>query len=139
MPTDKPRYLMGVGLPEDIVVSVAAGIDMFDCVIPTRYGREGTVFTFRGKMRLKDKRYRKDRYPIDTSCTCPVCSSGFSRAYIRHCFFAGEQIAETLCTLHNLHFYQQLMAQIRAAIERDDFLPWARQFLADIGADGALD
>ena len=94
MPRDKPRYLMGVGLPEDIVVAVDRGMDMFDCVIPTRYAREGTLFTWQGKIRIQDKKYRKDRYPIDTKCGCYACSQGFSRAYLRHLKFANEALYE---------------------------------------------
>ena len=128
LPADRPRYLMGVGLPEDLVASVAAGMDIHDCVIPTRYAREGTAFTWDGKMRIKDKKYRKDRYVIDTACRCPSCAGGFSRAYLRHLFFAGETLAETLVTLHNLHFYQDLMRAMREAIEADRFAGWVGDF-----------
>jgi queuine tRNA-ribosyltransferase len=130
LPEDRPRYLMGVGLPEDLVASVEAGMDIHDCVIPTRYAREGTAFTWDGKMRLKDKKFRKDRYAIDTSCTCPACAGGFSRAYIRHLLFAGETLGEMLMTLHNLHFYQRLMEAMRLAIEQDRFAAWAAEFRA---------
>lgn len=129
MPSDQVRYLMGVGLPEDIVASVAAGMDIHDCVIPTRYAREGTVFTWTGKMRLQDKKFRKDRYAIDTSCTCYTCASGFSRSYLRHLIFAKEGLGETLMTIHNLHFYQDLMRAIRQAIEDDRFETWRAEFL----------
>ena len=129
LPADRPRYLMGVGLPEDLVASVAAGMDIHDCVIPTRYAREGTAFAWSGKMRIKDKTYRKDRYPIDTSCTCPACAGGFSRAYLRHLLFAGETLGEMLMTLHNLHFYQDLMRAMRTAIEADRFAAWQQEFL----------
>jgi queuine tRNA-ribosyltransferase len=128
LPADRPRYLMGVGLPEDLVASVEAGMDIHDCVIPTRYAREGTAFTWDGKMRLKDKKFRKDRYAIDTSCTCPACAGGFSRSYIRHLLFAGETLGEMLMTLHNLHFYQRLMEAMRLAIEQDRFAAWAIDF-----------
>ncbi|TVR42504.1 MAG: tRNA guanosine(34) transglycosylase Tgt [Planctomycetota bacterium] len=130
LPADRPRYLMGVGHPEDLIESVARGMDMFDCVVPTRYGREGTVFSWRGKMRLKDKRYRKDRYPIDASCPCPACRGGFSRAYLRHLLFAGESLGETLCSLHNLWFYQELMAAMREAIEAGNFQAWRQAYYA---------
>jgi queuine tRNA-ribosyltransferase len=130
MPADRPRYLMGVGLPEDLIASVAAGMDIHDCVIPTRYAREGTAFTWDGKMRIKDKKYRKDRYAIDTSCACPACAGGFSRGYLRHLFFAGETLAETLVSLHNLHFYQDLMRAMRTAIEADRFSAWTGEYLA---------
>ena len=128
LPADRPRYLMGVGLPEDLVASVEAGMDIHDCVIPTRYAREGTAFSWDGKMRMKDKKFRKDRYPIDTSCTCPSCAGGFSRSYLRHLLFAGETLGEMLMTLHNLHFYQKLMEAMRQAIEQDRFAAWAIDF-----------
>jgi queuine tRNA-ribosyltransferase len=129
LPGDRPRYLMGVGLPEDLVESVARGVDMFDCVIPTRYAREGTLFTWQGRMRIKDKKYRKDRYPIDTACACQVCSQGFSRAYLRHLLFAGEPLGETLLTIHNLQFYQDLMRRMREAIEAGTFASLRRSVL----------
>ena len=129
LPADKPRYLMGVGLPEDLVASVQRGIDMFDCVIPTRYAREGTVFTWSGKMRIKDKRYRKDRYPIDTQCDCYTCRKGFSRAYLRHLLFAGEALGETLLTICNIRFYQRLMQRMRDEIEAETFIEWSGEFL----------
>lgn len=128
MPSDQVRYLMGVGLPEDIVAAVECGMDIFDCIIPTRYAREGTVFTWDGKMRLQDKTYRKDRYPIDTSCQCVSCAGGFSRAYLRHLLFADEPLYGTLATLHNLQFYQDLMRAIRQAIEEDRFARWSESF-----------
>ena len=128
MPADQVRYLMGVGLPEDLVAAVECGMDIFDCIIPTRYAREGTVFTWDGKMRLQDKTYRKDRYPIDTSCECVTCSGGYSRAYLRHLLFADEPLYGTLATLHNLHFYQDLMRGMRRAIEDDRFAVWAERF-----------
>lgn len=136
LPVQRPRYLMGVGLPEDLIASVERGIDMFDCVIPTRYAREGTAFSWAGKMRLKDKRYRKDRYPIDTACTCYTCRTGFSRAYLRHLFFAGEVLAEILTTIHNLAFYQQLMAAMREAIELQRFTAWRDDYHARTRAGG---
>jgi len=129
LPADRPRYLMGVGLPEDLVASVMRGMDIFDCVIPTRYGREGTVFTWDGKMRIKDKRYRKDRYPIDTECRCHACAEGFSRAYLRHLAFAGEALFDTLCSIHNIQFYQDLMAAMRRAITDDRFATWTQEFI----------
>jgi queuine tRNA-ribosyltransferase len=128
MPSDQVRYLMGVGLPEDLVAAVECGMDIFDCIIPTRYAREGTVFTWDGKMRLQDKTFRKDRYPIDTSCSCPTCAQGFSRSYLRHLLFADEPIYGTLATIHNLHFYQDLMRGMRQAIEGNRFTAWAEQF-----------
>lgn len=129
MPADHVRYLMGVGLPEDLVASVQAGMDIHDCIIPTRYAREGTVFTWDGKMRLQDKKFRKDRYPIDTSCLCVACGGGYSRAYLRHLLFADEPLYGTLATIHNLHFYQDLMRAMRKAIEDDCLDVWASRFL----------
>ena len=137
LPVDKVRYLMGVGLPEDLVASVDCGMDIHDCVIPTRYAREGTVFTWDGKMRIQDKKFRKDRYAIDTACTCYTCSGGvggvggtggYSRAYLRHLSFASEPLGETLMTIHNLHFYQDLMRAMRQAIEQDRFPAWRDAF-----------
>jgi len=130
MPEDQVRYLMGVGLPEDLVAAVGCGMDIFDCIIPTRYAREGTVFTWNGKMRLQDKKFRKDRYPIDTSCRCVACAGGFSRAYLRHLLFADEPLYGTLASIHNLTFYQDLMQQMREAISNDQFDRWAAEFLA---------
>lgn len=128
MPAHQVRYLMGVGLPEDLVAAVECGMDIFDCIIPTRYAREGTVFTWDGKMRLQDKKFRKDRYPIDTQCQCVSCAGGFSRAYLRHLLFADEPLYGTLATLHNLHFYQDLMRSMRQAIESDRFAAFAASF-----------
>ncbi len=128
MPADQVRYLMGVGLPEDLVASVRAGMDIHDCIIPTRYAREGTVFCWDGKMRLQDKKFRKDRYPIDTSCQCVACAGGYSRAYLRHLLFADEPLYGTLATIHNLHFYQDLMRAMRQAIEDDRFDRWLTRF-----------
>jgi queuine tRNA-ribosyltransferase len=130
LPEDKVRYLMGVGLPEDLVASVDAGMDIHDCVIPTRYAREGTLFSWDGKIRIKDKKFRKDRYAIDTSCRCYACAGGFSRAYLRHLAFAGETLGEMLMTIHNLHFYQDLMQAMRAAIEESRFAAWRDSFRA---------
>ncbi len=135
LPEDKPRYLMGVGLPEDLVASVEAGMDIHDCVIPTRYAREGTLFTWDGKMRIGDQKFRKDRYVIDTACRCYTCAGGFSRAYLRHLFWAKEPLYETLATIHNLHFYQDLMRAMREAIEQDRFAAWADAFRVRIRFD----
>ncbi len=129
LPENLPRYLMGVGLPEDILEAVERGIDMFDCVIPTRYARNGTLFTAEGKLRIGDKKYRKDRYPIDTSCDCYTCKS-FSRLALRHFLYAGEPVFATLASIHNLHFYQRLMERIRASIEAGRFGTMKREFLA---------
>ena len=104
-------------------------MDIHDCIIPTRYAREGTVFTWDGKMRLQDKKFRKDRYPIDTACLCVACGGGYSRAYLRHLLFADEPLYGTLATIHNLHFYQDLMRAMRKAIEDDCLDVWASRFL----------
>lgn len=135
MPTERARYLMGVGLPEDILASVARGMDMFDCVIPTRYGRGGTLFTVRGRIRIEHNRYRRDGYPIDRSCDCHACQN-FSRAYIRHLFLGKEFLGTMLATIHNLRFYQRLMAGIRQAIEERAFGSWSREFLAQYDPGG---
>ncbi len=116
LPEDRPRYLMGVGTPQDILNAVRLGVDMFDCVIPTRYGRTGVVFTSQGKLNIRHSRYRKDGSVLDPACTCPACKGGFSRAYLRHLFTAGEVLGIRLLTLHNLYFYYDLMRRIREAI-----------------------
>jgi len=120
LPEDRPRYLMGVGTPVDILESVALGIDMFDCVLPTRNARNGTLFTSAGKIAIKNARFAGDERPLDPECRCYTCSS-FSRAYLRHLFVAREMTASTLNTIHNLHFYLDLMKRIRLAIEEDRF------------------
>ena len=119
LPSDRPRYLMGVGYERDIVMAVAAGVDMFDCVLPTRNGRMASVFTRTGPLRLRHARFREDPSPIDPTCDCPACAGGFSRAYLRHCFFADEMVGPILCSLHNLRHFQRLLLDIRTAI-RDD-------------------
>jgi queuine tRNA-ribosyltransferase len=115
LPADRPRYLMGVGTPVDLVESVARGIDMFDCVLPTRNARNGQLFTSRGRINIKNAEYADDPGPIDDRCACYTCRH-FSRAYLRHLFHAGEMTAATLNTLHNLHFYLDTMSRIREAI-----------------------
>jgi queuine tRNA-ribosyltransferase len=126
LPAEKPRYLMGVGFPDDIVAGVAAGFDMFDCVLPTRMARTGTVLTRDGRLVLKNQEFATDPAPIDDQCGCPVCAR-HSRSYIRHLFQAREILAATLATLHNLHFYQELLAGIRNAIAADCFAQHARE------------
>ncbi len=135
LPRRKPRYLMGVGLPEDILEAIERGMDMFDCVIPTRYARGGTLFTRMGKMRVMDKRYRKDQYPPDTQCSCYTCRN-FSRMYLRHLFFAKEPLAETLATIHNLSFYQEIMRQARQAIVEGRFGEFKREWLGRMQSRG---
>jgi len=132
LPQDKPRYLMGVGLPEDLVACMGYGIDMFDCVIPTRYARSATVFTARGRIRLTNRRYRLDRYPIDPSCSCYACKDGrFTRAYLHHLFAANEVLSAILCSIHNVHFYQTLVRRARQAILADAYKDFASEFTAN--------
>jgi queuine tRNA-ribosyltransferase len=126
LPPDRPRYLMGVGFPDDILASVRAGVDMFDCVLPTRMARTGTVLTRDGRLVIKNLAYAEDSGPIDPECSCPVCSR-HSRAYLRHLFQAREMLASTLATIHNLHFYQELMSGIRTAIGQDSFSSYAAE------------
>ncbi len=130
LPADRPRYLMGVGTPEDLVAGVAAGVDMFDCVLPTRNARNGWLFTRFGDIRLRNARYRADTLPLDETCAC-YCCRNFSRAYLHHLQRANEILGARLATIHNLHFYQWLMAGIRAAIDAGSFAEWAASFHAD--------
>jgi len=136
LPTDRPRYLMGVGRPEDIVGAVARGIDMFDCVLPTRSGRTGQAFTRRGTVSLRNARHADDPRPLDPACACPTCR-GYGRAYLHHLVKAGEILGAQLLTWHNLHYYQELMAGLRIAIRErrlDDHLAafYADQALGDL-------
>ena len=129
LPAGIPRYLMGVGLPEDILASVEAGMDMSDCVIPTKYARSGMLFTRVGRLRVTNADYRKDRFPPDTNCDCYTCEH-YTRAYLHHLFQAGEILGQTLASIHNLHFYLTLMENIREAIARERFLSFKEEFLA---------
>jgi queuine tRNA-ribosyltransferase len=124
---------MGVGLPEDILESVERGMDMFDCVIPTRYARSATLFTRRGRIRLTHRRYRRDFFPVDASCRC-YCCSNFSRAYLHHLFKSNEILSATLAAIHNVHFYLNMMTEVRAAIENGDFAAYKKDFLEEYGA-----
>ncbi len=116
LPEDRPRYLMGVGYPRDIVMAVEAGVDMFDCVLPTRNGRNALAFTREGTLRLRNARFADDPGPIEPDCDCGACAGGFSRAYLRHLFQAGEMLGPTLVSLHNVRLWQRLMLDIRTAI-----------------------
>jgi queuine tRNA-ribosyltransferase len=127
LPADKPRYLMGVGKPEDIVEAVALGVDMFDCVIPTRNARNGTVYTHHGKLIIKNQEYHDDFRPVDPACLCYACSH-FSRAYLRHLFQAGEILGPRLTTIHNIHFYMELMREARQAVLENRFTGWKKGF-----------
>jgi queuine tRNA-ribosyltransferase len=120
LPAEKPRYLMGVGFPRDIVAGVAAGIDMFDCVMPTRNGRNAYAFTAQGAIRLRNSQYTKDTGPIEEGCDCYACRT-FTRGAIRHFFFAGEMLGPILASVHNVRFYQRLMQDLRAAIREGTF------------------
>lgn len=130
LPVHKPRYLMGVGTPEDLVFAVSQGMDMFDCVMPTRNARNGHLFTRFGDVKIKNARYRTDTGPLDPSCNCYTCRQ-FTRSYLHHLFRNGEILGGMLNTIHNLHFYQTLMAEMRTAIENGQFQSWASRFAAD--------
>jgi queuine tRNA-ribosyltransferase len=136
MPTDRPRYLMGVGTPEDIVEAVRLGVDMFDCVMPTRNARNGHLFTTRGVVRIRNQRYRDDTGPLDPDCDCYTCRH-YSRAYLKHLDRCGEMLGARLNTIHNLHYYQQLMAGLRAAIAAGRLEDYIRDFYTRREADGA--
>lgn len=140
LPSDRPRYLMGVGTPEDIVFAVAHGIDMFDCVLPTRNARHGVLFTRTGELRIKNARHRSDTGPIDPTCDCYTCRH-FSRAYLHHLFRSGESLAGRLKTLHNLRYYQALMRELREAIAAGRLADYIAAFRAARGsvAEGSSD
>ncbi len=128
LPQDKPHYLMGAGEPGDLVEAIARGVDLFDCVIPTRNGRKGTLYTTAGKLRIRNAAHAEDERPIEEGCPCPACRS-FSRAYIRHLMHAEEMLGQRLATLHNLTFYCRLMNQARQAIREGRFPVWQKRFL----------
>jgi queuine tRNA-ribosyltransferase len=130
MDAARPRYLMGVGTPEDLLVAVGAGIDLFDCVMPTRNARNGQAFTWRGKLTIKNARYRDDPLPLDPECTCSACRGGYSRAYLRHLFIAGEILALRMLSEHNLTLYQRLLSEARAAVLADSYADFAAERLA---------
>ena len=133
MPADRPRYLMGVGTPEDLVEAVARGVDMFDCVLPTRNGRTGQAFTSRGKLNIKNARFSLDTRPLDESCPCSVCQR-HSRAYLRHLYSTGEMLASILLTHHNLAFFLDTMRRVRQAIRSGNFTQFRREFLERVGS-----
>jgi queuine tRNA-ribosyltransferase len=134
LPADRPRYLMGVGTPEDIVFAVSRGIDMFDCVMPTRNARHGLLFTWSGDIRIKNARFKADTGPIDPECDCYTCRH-YSRAYLHHLQRAGEMLGARLNSIHNLHFYQDFTARLRESLERGRFEDWKIGFLARRGKD----
>lgn len=133
MPADKPRYLMGVGTPENILEAVSRGVDLFDCVMPSRNARHGHIFTRGGRINMRNAKYEKDTRPLDPKCDCPVCRN-FSRAYIRHLFKAEEMLALRLCVMHNLYFYNTLMENIRASLEKGTFAAFKNQYAEILGA-----
>ncbi len=137
LPEDKPRYLMGVGKPDDIVGAVERGIDMMDCVLPSRSGRTGQAWTRRGQVNIKNARHADDPRPLDEACSCPACRS-YSRAYLHHVFRAGEIISSMLLTWHNLHYFQELMAGLRAAIGTSALPEFVREFHA-LRAEGDIE
>lgn len=137
LPEDRPRYLMGVGKPDDIVGAVKRGIDMMDCVLPSRSGRTGQAWTRRGQVNIKNARHADDPRPLDETCTCPACR-GYSRAYLHHVFRAGEMISGMLLTWHNLHYYQELMAGMREAISAGRFEAFEAEFHA-MRAEGDIE
>ncbi len=141
LPADKPRYLMGVGTPEDLVEGVASGVDLFDCVMPTRNARNGHLFTRFGDLKIRNARHRSDERPLDESCTCYACkgttnadggvTGGFSRAYLHHLERSGEMLAPMLASIHNLHYYLNLMREVREALDQGRFAAFVEQFRRD--------
>jgi queuine tRNA-ribosyltransferase len=129
LPEDRPRYLMGVGTPEDILEAVQRGVDLFDCVFPTRVARNGGLLTRRGRINIRNSRYADEMGPIETDCTCYACQD-FSLAYLRHLFKAGEILGPRLATIHNVHFMLRLMRDVRSAIESERFLEFKSEFLS---------
>lgn len=127
LPVDRPRYLMGVGTPQDLVDGVAAGIDMFDCVLPTRNARNGWLYTHDGVVKIRNAAHRCDTAPIDSACDCYACQN-YSRAYLRHLYHANEILGARLCSLHNIHYYQNLMQRIRLALAEDRFAAFVESF-----------
>jgi queuine tRNA-ribosyltransferase len=134
LPQDRPRYLMGVGRPEDLVEAVRRGVDMFDCVMPTRNARNAHLFTRRGVLRLRNAKYERDTRPLDEECACYTCRSGFSRAYLRHLDRCGEMLGPILATIHNLHYYQELMRGMREAIAERRLAGFVEAFHAERAA-----
>ena len=137
LPRDRPRYLMGVGTPADLVKAVARGMDMFDCVIPTRHARNGQLFTSEGTLNIRNSRFQTDTGPLDPRCACYACRN-YSRAYVRHLQQCNEILGARLATIHNLHFYLDLMARVRAAIEAGRFASFAAEVTDSAGGTGAM-
>ncbi len=133
LPADRPRYLMGVGRPQDILEGISRGIDLFDCVMPTRNGRNALVFTDAGPVRLRNAVHERDRQPLEAHCLCPACRH--SRGYLRHLFQANEMLGPILASIHNITYYQRLVAGARKAIEANSFADFRRQKLKGWGID----
>jgi queuine tRNA-ribosyltransferase len=133
MPEDKPRYLMGVGTPEDLIEAVARGVDMFDCVLPTRNGRNGQAFTSRGRLNIKNARYVDDQMPLDESCGCSVCRR-HTRAFLRHLYQSGEMLGSILLTHHNLAFFLDTMRRVRQAIRSGQFAKFRREYTEQLSS-----
>ncbi|MBX3182037.1 MAG: tRNA guanosine(34) transglycosylase Tgt [Polyangiaceae bacterium] len=129
----RPRYLMGVGTPKDLIIGIGAGVDVFDCVLPTRNARNGQLFTRTGRLSIKNARYARELMPIDPECGCPACRGGYSRAYLRHLYRAGEILGHRLMSLHNVHYYQELVRSAREAVLRGDYAEWAHRTLQRLG------
>jgi queuine tRNA-ribosyltransferase len=136
LPADKPTYLIGVGTPENIIEAVDRGIDFFDCVYPSRNGRHGNLYTKKGTVHIKSARYAEDPRPIEEGCGCPVCRAGYSRAYIRHLVKAGETLGLRMCVMHNLYFYNNLMTQIRNALDEGRFARFKKDMLESLAGSG---
>jgi queuine tRNA-ribosyltransferase len=134
----RPRYLMGVGTPADLVRAIGCGVDLFDCVMPTRNARNGQAFTRQGRIAIRNARYKDDPAPLEADCPCPACRGGYGRSYLRHLHLAREMSAARLVTLHNLHFYGALVAEARGAVQAGDYAAWARARLAELKSE-ALD
>ena len=132
MPEGRPKYVMGVGTPEDLLMIWENGVDMSDCIIPTKFARGGTLFTNRGKIRIRHKNYRRDFYPVEPNCPCSTCRH-FSRAYLKHLFDANEILGQILATVHNIAFYHSLAKRARQAILQNRFSSFKREFLAQYG------
>jgi queuine tRNA-ribosyltransferase len=129
LPDTAPRYLMGIGLPEDLVAAVERGVDLFDCVIPTRHGRHGSVFTSRGRLNLRNAAHREDRAPLDPDCRCPACRR-FTRAYLRHLVTTGDALGARLLSLHNIAYYMKLVRGLRDAVFRGRLREWVEDWRA---------
>ncbi len=137
LPRERPRYLMGVGMPDEVLRAISLGVDLFDCVLPTRMGRNGAIFTRNGRLNIKQSRYADDFSPIDPECPCYTCRN-FSRAYLRHLYTSGEILSAVLNTIHNLTFYTQLVDGARLAIERGTFMEYYRSTVSALGGDDVV-